>query len=139
MPESGSFAPFVLKDVGMRNAFRIWGATCFTLLYTVAVILGCFAPPKAWLQFDAGTEKNSIYEPVTAGQYTTPGIAPRTAFSAVAKTQDASASLPTGFVSRLQQLLEPRSITYSQYVTSFYNFSIRSRKADLIFPFHYFW
>jgi hypothetical protein len=29
--------------------------------------------------------------------------------------------------------------TYSQYTTAFYNFSIRYRKVDIIFPFHYFW
>jgi hypothetical protein len=46
---------------------------------------------------------------------------------------------PNNFSLFLKITEEIYSSTFSQYTTAFYNFLIKYRKTDLIYPFHYFW
>lgn len=46
---------------------------------------------------------------------------------------------PNNFSNYLKITEEIYSSAYSQYTSTFYNFPIKFRKANIIFPFHYFW
>lgn len=46
---------------------------------------------------------------------------------------------PNNFSNYLKITEEIYSSAYSQYTAAFYNFPIKFRKANIIFPFHYFW
>ena len=46
---------------------------------------------------------------------------------------------PNNFSLFLKITEEIYSSIFSQYTTAFYNFLIKYRKTDLIYPFHYFW
>lgn len=46
---------------------------------------------------------------------------------------------PDTFSTYLKLIETVYSSTYNQYTSAFYNFPIKFKKANLIFPFHYFW
>ena len=46
---------------------------------------------------------------------------------------------PNNFSNYLKITEEIYSSTYAQYTAAFHNFPIKYRKANIIFPFHYFW
>tara|TARA_R110001583_G_scaffold77046_1_gene210155 strand:+ start:7391 stop:7771 length:381 start_codon:yes stop_codon:yes gene_type:complete len=46
---------------------------------------------------------------------------------------------PNNFSNYFKLIETIYSSTYNQYTSAFYNFPIKFKKANLIFPFHYFW
>lgn len=119
--------------------FRILGSTGFLLSYCLAVALGCFTSLDPVRSASESPESDVAYLSISTDHYSHSGFLPRSVAQSPAKGHDTS-KWPDVAPGRSQQVAAKLwRANYRQYSCFSYNFPIGLRKADLIFPFHYFW
>lgn len=123
----------------MKSRFKIAGTFFLTVVYSLAVNLVVYSSVHTEYgetyhtgqeQFHASFSDSLIFHtgPTTdsgASHYNIPGPDFRN-----------QPDLLLPLIHSARKLLDA---TFAQYVFSSVNFPVRQRKADLIFPFHYFW
>lgn len=119
--------------------FRIIGSSAILLIYGLAVGVGCFAPLQIVSFFQPVQEKNSFYLELGTDQPQHTGIIQRTVFLSSPKALENPESPTSGIEGGRQVIAGLWQSRYKQIVGFSFNFPVRYRKADLIFPFHYFW
>lgn len=121
------------------NIFRIIGVSSFLLTYCLAVGLGCFTALKVVHDLPFSSGKSTISLGISGDHYGHSGIIQRfssnTALKVVDKVEDKFPTLGKVSGNGLERLYTE----VNQPMGFWYRLPVRLRKADLIFPFHYFW
>ncbi len=125
----------------MKNTFRIGSSIFLLVLYSVAAgaarVSALYSTTA--LQNDLHSEQDSYYSALAINLFC-PVAAPKNSANSISNNSPCEIKYPFGLHSdgseASEQLLHH---TFSQYLCFAGDFPIRLRKADVIFPFHYFW
>jgi glycopeptide antibiotics resistance protein len=125
----------------VKKAFKIAGALLTAILYSIAVyVVVAFMSPPVSPVFESQPSENRILFEVSP--FGIPGIP---------LNQETTVNLFSGakysgsdfeckpFTACLKYTEKTIATEFVQYIFQYRNFPIRLRKADFLFPFHYFW
>lgn len=118
---------------------KVIGVSSLTAVYCLAVVLGCFAPLKTSLPSAWSGDTSSTTVSIASDLHQPAGLAPRISMQSTAKAPDTSNESGLDHAAVLRSATRLVALAYRQYTGYSYPFPVRTRKADLIFPFHYFW
>lgn len=123
----------------MKRTGRILSVMLLTAIYCFAMSVVTKSIAQDEIQHAQSSEKEECY----SASLSNPFIHTSQVESLVKSVHDSSVrSFKIKFtgLSLISRITEQLSLTeFSQYINSSRNFLIQHRKADMIFPFHYFW
>lgn len=125
----------------MKNTFRIGSAIFLLVLYSVAAgaarVSALYSTTA--VQNDLHSKQDSYYSALAINLFC-PVATPKNSVGSNSNTPPCELKYLFGFYSAVSEASEQRlHHTFSQYLSFASDFPIRLRKADSIFPFHYFW
>lgn len=126
----------------VKEKIRNIGAILLSVVYYLEVIIsisGSFVAPENQYPSDANSKSQAYFSSITTNLYYsavgTERVAKDSNHGPVVDFKNCG-STPLGIIYSDRILFRSR---FSQYTKHAISFLIRYRKADIIFPFHYFW
>ena len=125
----------------MKKVFKISGAVFTAVLYSIAIFLFAqYTPlPGTHDNKSLSTENRIHFEAVPAEFFGVP-ITQKTGINLFSGVKYSGSDFQhKAFSACLKSAEKTYSTAFFQYVFQSKNFPVKLRKADLLFPFHYFW